>query len=32
MADKKYPVHYANFVCHFGDAELLDYLVVRSIN
>lgn len=26
MADKKYPVHYANFVCHFGDAELLDYL------
>ena len=26
MADKKYPVHYANFVCHFGGAELLDYL------
>lgn len=26
MADKKFPVHYANFVCHFGDAELLDYL------
>lgn len=26
MADKKFPVHYANFVCHFGEAELLDYL------
>ena len=26
MADKKFPVHYANFVCHFGGAELLDYL------
>ena len=26
MAEKKYPVHYANFVCHFGEAELLDYL------
>lgn len=26
MSDKKYPVHYANFVCHFGEAELLDYL------
>ena len=26
MADKKYPVHYANFVCHFGADELLDYL------
>ena len=26
MAEKKFPVHYANFVCHFGEAELLDYL------
>lgn len=26
MTEKKYPVHYANFVCHFGNAELLDYL------
>src|ERR1700754_747818 len=26
MADKKFPVHYANFVCHFGEAELLDFL------
>jgi hypothetical protein len=26
MAKKKFPVHYANFVCHFGDAELIDYL------
>lgn len=26
MADKKFPVNYANFVCHFGEAELLDYL------
>ena len=23
---KRYPVHYANFVCHFGELELLDYL------
>lgn len=26
MAEKKYPVHYANFICHFGNEELLDYL------
>jgi hypothetical protein len=26
MTEKKYPVHYANFICHFGNAELLDYL------
>ncbi len=26
MANKQYPVHYANFVCHFGTDELLDYL------
>ena len=26
MADKKFPVRYANFVCHFGESELLDYL------
>ena len=26
MGERKFPVHYANFVCHFGDAELLDYL------
>ncbi len=26
MTEKKLPVHYANFVCHFGSAELLDYL------
>lgn len=26
MADKHYPVHYANFVCHFGADELLNYL------
>lgn len=26
MTEKRYPVHYANFVCHFGEQELLDYL------
>lgn len=26
MTMKRYPVHYANFVCHFGELELLDYL------
>lgn len=26
MTEKRYPVHYANFVCHFGNRELLDYL------
>lgn len=26
MANKHYPVHYANFVCHFGADELLHYL------
>lgn len=26
MADKKFPVHFANFVCHFGPYELLDFL------
>ena len=26
MPDRKFPVYYANFVCHFGEAELLDYL------
>ena len=26
MADRKFPIHYANFVCHFGGAELLDYV------
>ncbi len=26
MTEKRYPVHYANFVCHFGSRELLDYL------
>ncbi len=26
MARGTHPVHFANFICHFGDAELLDYL------